>query len=792
MHGISVPEIQINTAEGAIRDWLVIGPFNTSKDVDPLNMDFLRKKQIEEASCDSISFAQRALEFSRDHASTEQSIKLYSLADQQFLDFQYIFGRRYDIDAAPSAAYAACEIESDKLIQAYLLIASAEDERIWLNGKLLETTAGRHNLNPYREALPMELRSGHNFLLIKVVRWNSPSWGMTARIATTPEAATAIALEAQNAIHSSLLKRAVIKRGQALVFAPRGVPVGIHLATTITDFDGNVIAAPTLDCGRGLNHWKLSDETPEGIYKLQIQFEGRTFYESFCFGDMQRIAEQLIKQLARLDLDDQTAIDFNGLVRRLKILLHPENVTNAENEREIEDKFVYTASELEGAIRRQEKGKNAFKGVPGLHLRGFRSSIDDSLQYYRIFIPKVRDQGGLGIPLAVMEPTATSSNRPFIESVFIARQAEAERLSAVAANYGMGILWCGYRTQPTGAPCEFTNFDEALAAVERDYHIDPHRIYLLGACSGCAIETMTAVRWPQRFAAIGMLNPTFHLSKNLTSDEINIFHTLPAFQEWLNHTNEVSTFLHLAELPTYIVDEGAEPGHGEPINTIEFMRSAKKEGFLVKVKAMPETSENELGGWDELLRWMASKKRPNCSDQHDERFFASSGKSGPIATAFASRFVVVEGTEGSAADTEQITDFVTRFQREWKRSQFVSCRVVPDFMLDKKDAFSSNLILIGNTKTNSVWRRITSDLPIDVKPNLLRLHQNVWQGTSLVFQAIFMDAAHSQRRIVLIGGDKLENLKYCLTALATDGWFDYAVWGSAPDHGGQLIAAGKW
>lgn len=132
-----------------------------------------------------------------------------------------------------------------------------------------------------------------------------------------------------------------------------------------------------------------------------------------------------------------------------------------------------------------------------LHLT-YRSPIDNTLQPYRLYIPKSH---ATPAPLVIaMHGTGGNQNTLFDDPPYqhISLKQAAEKHGVIVLSpHGRGIT-------------EYRGIGEhdvlsALAEVERKYPIDPTRIYLTGHSMGGTGAAYLAMRHPQRFAAVAPL-----------------------------------------------------------------------------------------------------------------------------------------------------------------------------------------------------------------------------------------------------------------------------------------------
>jgi hypothetical protein len=288
----------------------------------------------------------------------------------------------------------------------------------------------------------------------------------------------------------------------------------------------------------------------------------------------------------------------------------PSCLSNKNQQR----RFIYGLCDTERAVRAAERNIPAFKHTSGLHLRGFYSNIDGSLQCYRVFVPASYSEHGPRLPLAVITPTLTTVPRPFIESPFIKDHDLADCMSAMAERHGVILLWSGYRNQPCGLPAEPAHLGEVLAAASLDYNYDSSRVVLLGPCSGAALAFDAAEAWPGRFAGLGFLDPEFVVRKNMPKETVSFFLGDPGFRKWFVGKAGADAFLVRKTPPVFIVNDGGYSGHGHPEVSEKFMLEAAKAAAPVELALRAQTALRHLDGWDELIGW-ATRQRLTSEDR---------------------------------------------------------------------------------------------------------------------------------------------------------------------------------
>lgn len=440
--------------------------------------------------------------------------------------------------------------------------------------------------------------------------------------------------------------------------------------------------------------------------------------------------------------------------------------------------IVYLVNQIERNIEESQASGRNRKMPPGLHLRAFQSDIDGSIQHYRVYIPKISTESGAATRLAVVVPTSISASKPFLVSPFMLAHSEAERLSFIAEKFNTGLVWCGYRSMPSGAPADFAHMNEVLKDLEKFVSINNAEISLIGSCSGGALATMASVAMPQRFAAIGLLNPIFAMNKNCSKEIVNASISHECFRYWYNKNNVVQEFLSQRALPVLIVHDGAEPGHGELRESERFVELAKKYGANVLLKQEIQASAQHFTAWERILEWISKQRVLSVGGK--KKLSASRGEVdgivGSISSIMSSKFMIVEGVSGSEQETKWNRLIADKIAESWRRTHYVTCRRIDDTQITSSQMLECNLIIVGNNRSNRVWRilreRVRNDVNYD---QLIRLDMG-WGNVADSVICAYISPFRPDRRIVFLGADDLSKFPLRQLSLSTDGWYTKAIW----------------
>ena len=129
-------------------------------------------------------------------------------------------------------------------------------------------------------------------------------------------------------------------------------------------------------------------------------------------------------------------------------------------------------------------------------------------------------------------------------------------------------------------------------------------------------------------------------------------------------------------------------------------------------------------------------------------------------------------------------------QAGWRKTHFAPCRLVMDSELAADEMRGSNLVLIGNARTNAVWRELDKGIGMNITGDGITWGGRSWFGDDVAIQAVVRHPKNSARRVVVIGGHKAVPESFGTLNLSRDGWFRHAVWGGGED-GPELRDAGN-
>jgi len=173
---------------------------------------------------------------------------------------------------------------------------------------------------------------------------------------------------------------------------------------------------------------------------------------------------------------------------------------NAEHGKANPHRFDFTKqfAEANQLLDAAATGKDPFAGRTGDLRQAYRSTVDQTLQPYRVYVPTA--YLGKALPLVVALHGMGGDETSMIESYGGRLPKEAERLGF--------FLVTPKGREPASMYRGAAEKDvlDVLAEVERTYKIDPKRIYLMGHSMGGYGTWSIAMAFPDRFAALGPIS----------------------------------------------------------------------------------------------------------------------------------------------------------------------------------------------------------------------------------------------------------------------------------------------
>lgn len=478
--------------------------------------------------------------------------------------FDFIKLLKQDVDTQNGNVYVACQILSSIEQDIVFFTGSDDGMKLWLNNEeLYRIDAGRH-VRKYDDFIRARLKKGNNFLLVKV-NTKGTSWHLSIRLGPAEYAKDKYV---KNKV-SEFLEKSIVPVGDSL-------QINLGLFTQDTTFMVNLFNTQNnkingqLYQPQQLTFFGL-DNLTEGLYCCQIVCSHYVFEQYFYYGDIKTYLSHVKGRISELqNVNERIQININALIRRIEHLFdhkkkHGKDYDYLE-QKSWQDKIIYVCTEIQSILVNLQRNKEVIKGIPGTHIRGYRSVIDGQIQHYLVHIPEKYQHEEKPLPLVIVLPFHTVTPRPFIKNYPLANHPLIKRTASIAEKYGFAVLWPNSRI-PSGRninPVGEKGIFEALNEVKKSYSIDKDRIYLNGTCAGARSALLLAARHPSLFAAIGVTN--------LPSDLDDVFFPSKS----LFHTKQQTDFIeNIHNIPVYVLHGDLE--EETPIeNSKSFVNKARR------------------------------------------------------------------------------------------------------------------------------------------------------------------------------------------------------------------------
>ena len=535
-----------------LKNWYLLGPFQSNGKVNYLNYDNLTAFKEAESSIDF----KQLKEITNPTVTFNQERKLYYgifNSKTHIVDFNEALSI-YPVASISANIYAACVIYSDKKKKLRLDFTSDDGAKIWLNHKQILSIDKASSVHDYENYIELDLKKGNNFLLIKVYN-GGYSWQMIAKLQNdSPEGMEQYKRTRNNLLNNNFLNKSIVDSTHT-----------VELVKTISEqkrfiriYDNKSQICYQDSIKRELDISSFKN----GLYTICLDMNNITQRQNFYKGSIIKSINTIISKLSAMQLSSSVKNSIDAYTFRYKHLIKPQNVPKSFSERQLwQTKIISVYINLDNILGKIEKKENPIKNVPGFHIGTFISNIDNQVQYYLVNVPMNYDKSNK-YPLMIFMPFIEDTHRPYLECVKMANQAVTDNFQRLADKYNVCVI------RPLGREVDKPNFNsifetdffESLKAIKENYNIDTTRVYLTGSCSGGCKALKLATRYPGLFAAIGLVSPMF---KTVSSNDELLVENEP-----FNHIENIKN------IPTYILHSSVDI-HSPVTSSDEFVEKAK-------------------------------------------------------------------------------------------------------------------------------------------------------------------------------------------------------------------------
>jgi len=672
---------------------------------------------------------------------------------------------------APQKRVVVIEIDTDNSLALYV------------NGKLAREMSGADNAEVGAKLLiPASLEAGENVCVVKVFSNAGPP---RLRMAMTLDQSKDF--QAACGTNSGFLVKQILSR-DGNSFEPPVVKWDSLLSRMTLGVDiYDVLSGTLLMKKESLRSGNIIRSggfvLGEGVYKAIFrsdQASQEIVEEYFLVGSPKKVLVAITGALDELSWGIDEKLNVEAQLRRAEILFRKSNY-DVQN-KQWQEKVLFTLGSLAKYVSMKKNSSgNVFKGMLGLQLRGFISHIDNSKQFYRLFVPSNHLETER-VPLVIIMPTTLQSvERSFLESPLVASHQKALQICRYAEKYGFAVLWPGYRSAPFGWTYEAAHVVEALENVEKNYNIDCSKICLYGICAGGFYAGRLASIYPKRFSAIAYDRVIFDRA-------MESLRGLPdSIKEWFRTINPSEMIIANQNLAILVLNDGTRiAGHGEMKLTRQFLDKALKKRTDIKYVLGQRAMGNGL--WDSIFKFFGE-----CKNEHPSPVKADvpavCGYAGPISEVFATPFIVVEGTVGLNREGAYFMELVIKNLKRQYQAQFYGAEFVlkKDAEITDEDLKNYSLVLVGNAESNAVWRKLLAGYPDSMTPYNPPDDWSSFSTRKDAFAEVFRNPVNKNNYLLLIGSSKLKNMALLEKFDPSKAWFDCYIHSSLGDYQRERI-----
>lgn len=389
--------------------------------------------------------------------------------------------------------YAYAEFEASASQQVALKMGSDDGVKVWLNGELVLSHNAKRAMLPDDEAVIVTLQAGVNRMLVKITQYTG-SWSFAASFRT---------LEAEQAAWQKITTpRFVVRPSDRLVLNPDAFACtvmttpayGVHLPVKIElrDLQGNVLQQATGHTSTSVSLPVPSDFSGVAVLHVtgQEQLSNVTTEETILFGNPETIGQPLIQQARALAQQVSALPEADDL--QATLLLYADILEGKGHPTLTAVSYQIAALEtlatLCTLITNQQWSLDAFRG---LHQWAYRSTIDDGLQPYSLYVPDNYETNKT-YALLVGLHGYSGDNLNMMKTLGMAKLRPDDFI--VVTPFGRGDM--GYMS------ISEQDVLDVIDKMQARFKIDPDRVYLMGISMGGLGTWRIGQHFAEKFAAI--------------------------------------------------------------------------------------------------------------------------------------------------------------------------------------------------------------------------------------------------------------------------------------------------
>jgi len=561
---VDVTDDRLST-EIKIDTFWVLGPLELPDNKNPTreqlnNYDFFKAHQIEEKESEATlqSFQQLEKSLLSKNLIAKNHFNALLFESDPVFHFDHLFKK-----TKRASVYLACEIKSDKDREIGIISGGRDIYTIFLNHQQVTEVTSTRTVEKYTDISRIKLKKGINLLLIKISRfWG---WGFSLGLVDLQNAKR---IEVENS-NVRLLSSPILPLGGNL--KKRNGAISLDEAKEIKLLNAKGESLPWI----GFNgNTATLQGFPEGLYTIEAEFTDNTHREDFYMGNIAKFCQEMRRVFASTlkNTTSQDAVNLEAPITRLEYLANPSDLHREPILGDIET--VEWIRELHNLTVYFKTNDSSYRNMPGKHLRGYVSATDNTLQHYQVFAPQTENPPNEGFPVVVIYPSTGDSRPHFLRSFHLEFKDVIDTYTRESQKHGFVVLWAFARNEQRSLRGNADVF-ESIQAVQKDYFINPNKIYLTGYCAGGRDSIMMAARNPSYFAAIGLHTPGFR------GDALSKEASLEDRKKEFKYSSPLAWLKNLHNTPFYLI-HGDLDGHVPLASSSYYFEKTKEAGVEIE------------------------------------------------------------------------------------------------------------------------------------------------------------------------------------------------------------------
>jgi dienelactone hydrolase len=463
--------------------------------------------------------------------------------------------------------YAAAVLSNEYDTEATFIVSGNSPVKIWLNDvELFQSRGSAVGHDPDLLHISTgHLKRGKNTLLVKLFCFPKRN-EFVVRVGTRDQA---VEFVREHGGVRDVLNDVVVAPGDPLSLSKnlkffRSTPLD-KVTTEIADFKGMRLQTDELDLDAEAEI-PTSGLSP-GLYTITARINDWVFSEDFYLGKPSAIAAPYVQRCGKITDSPGQMLDPCATLKALEIIAPGQQFTFRLD---WQKRALILLKQLERNLAPLPRETDTILAQRGVHVFSYRSKIDNQVQHYFLHLPKNYD--GRSVPLVIVSPHNTVA-KPLLEGPVAFNPDLLNKLATYSDEYGYAALWPHGRGRNNNVHIALTDTLEALDDVQNRFVIDASRIYLTGDCGGARNALLFAQRYPDRIAAISIVNTA--TSSGLRANPF-----------WQDANSPRANIENLTNIPLQLIHGEFFP-HSPTFQSVDFRDLSRNQGMDPELIILP-------------------------------------------------------------------------------------------------------------------------------------------------------------------------------------------------------------